>query len=241
MGAFDVLAPPNPEYRNVVSGIDVPSLLVIGDSPVVTLEMATVASGLRFKRSSTTSWLNAAHRTTPRLCGLGSLSLSLSLSTVGAPKQATGANRCSVGHSQAELGWLACETEPRTVEAWRSHEPFRLIRHDRPLRGNAQEAGIALTVTVLVVEAGDRVAPRGDRGEATKRLRALDWAPVSLACGAGVFRKAFFRVKQSAAGPSVVVSQANDPNRQYAPWAGVGLRVRGAERNDTREPSKDLQ
>jgi pimeloyl-ACP methyl ester carboxylesterase len=40
MGAFDVLTPPNPEYRDVVSAIDVPSLLVIGDSPVVTLEMA---------------------------------------------------------------------------------------------------------------------------------------------------------------------------------------------------------
>jgi pimeloyl-ACP methyl ester carboxylesterase len=39
--AFDVLALPNPEYRDVVSAIDVPSLLVIGDSPVVTLEMAT--------------------------------------------------------------------------------------------------------------------------------------------------------------------------------------------------------
>jgi pimeloyl-ACP methyl ester carboxylesterase len=42
MAAFDVLTPPNPEYRDVVSAIDVPSLLVIGDSsPVVTLEMAT--------------------------------------------------------------------------------------------------------------------------------------------------------------------------------------------------------
>jgi N-formylmaleamate deformylase len=40
MGAFDVLTPPNPEYRDAVSAIDVPSLLVIGDSPVVTLEMA---------------------------------------------------------------------------------------------------------------------------------------------------------------------------------------------------------
>jgi N-formylmaleamate deformylase len=40
MGAFDVLTPPNPEYRDVVSAIDVPSLLVIGDSSVVTLEMA---------------------------------------------------------------------------------------------------------------------------------------------------------------------------------------------------------
>ncbi len=41
MAAFDVLTPPNPEYRDVVSAIDVPTLLVIGDSPVVTLEMAT--------------------------------------------------------------------------------------------------------------------------------------------------------------------------------------------------------
>jgi pimeloyl-ACP methyl ester carboxylesterase len=41
MGAFDVLAPPSPEYRDVVKAIDVPSLLVIGDDPVVTLEMAT--------------------------------------------------------------------------------------------------------------------------------------------------------------------------------------------------------
>jgi len=40
--AFDVLTPPNPAYREVVSAIDVPTLLVIGDrSPVVTLEMAT--------------------------------------------------------------------------------------------------------------------------------------------------------------------------------------------------------
>jgi pimeloyl-ACP methyl ester carboxylesterase len=45
--AFDVLTPPNPEYRDVVSAIDVPSLLVIGDSsPVVTLEMATELRGL---------------------------------------------------------------------------------------------------------------------------------------------------------------------------------------------------
>lgn len=41
MSAFDVLTPPNPAYRDVVSAIDVPSLLVIGDDPVVTLEMAT--------------------------------------------------------------------------------------------------------------------------------------------------------------------------------------------------------
>jgi pimeloyl-ACP methyl ester carboxylesterase len=41
MAAFDVLTPPTPEVRNVVSAIDVPTLLVIGDTPVVTLEMAT--------------------------------------------------------------------------------------------------------------------------------------------------------------------------------------------------------
>jgi N-formylmaleamate deformylase len=41
MAAFDVLTPPNPEYREVVRAVDVPILLVIGDSPVVTLETAT--------------------------------------------------------------------------------------------------------------------------------------------------------------------------------------------------------
>ena len=41
LAAFDVLTPPNPDYREVVSAIDVPTLLVIGDSPVVTLEIAT--------------------------------------------------------------------------------------------------------------------------------------------------------------------------------------------------------
>jgi N-formylmaleamate deformylase len=40
MGAFDVLTPPNPAYHDVVRAIDVPSLLVIGDDPVVTVEMA---------------------------------------------------------------------------------------------------------------------------------------------------------------------------------------------------------
>jgi N-formylmaleamate deformylase len=41
MEAIDVLTPPNPVYRDVVSAIDVPILLVIGDSsPVVTIEMA---------------------------------------------------------------------------------------------------------------------------------------------------------------------------------------------------------
>jgi N-formylmaleamate deformylase len=47
MVAFDVLTPPTPEYRDLVSAIDVPTLLVIGDSsPVVTLEMAAELHGL---------------------------------------------------------------------------------------------------------------------------------------------------------------------------------------------------
>jgi pimeloyl-ACP methyl ester carboxylesterase len=47
MDAFDVLTPPNPEYRDVVSAIDVPTLLVIGDSsPVVTLDVATELKNL---------------------------------------------------------------------------------------------------------------------------------------------------------------------------------------------------
>ncbi|AKU92717.1 alpha/beta fold hydrolase [Vulgatibacter incomptus] len=46
LSAFDVLTPPNPDYREVVRAIDVPTLLVIGDSPVVTLEMATELCGI---------------------------------------------------------------------------------------------------------------------------------------------------------------------------------------------------
>jgi pimeloyl-ACP methyl ester carboxylesterase len=40
MSAFDVLTPPNPAYRELVSAIDVPILLAIGDDPVVSLETA---------------------------------------------------------------------------------------------------------------------------------------------------------------------------------------------------------
>jgi pimeloyl-ACP methyl ester carboxylesterase len=40
MAAFDVLTPPNPPYRDVASAIDVPSLLVLGDNPVVSLDVA---------------------------------------------------------------------------------------------------------------------------------------------------------------------------------------------------------
>jgi len=39
--AFDVLTPPNPEYRQLVSTIRVPILLLIGDVPVVSPEAAT--------------------------------------------------------------------------------------------------------------------------------------------------------------------------------------------------------
>ena len=35
MSAFDVLTPPNPDYMQLVSAIDVPSLLVIGDTASV--------------------------------------------------------------------------------------------------------------------------------------------------------------------------------------------------------------
>jgi len=38
--AFDILTPPNPEYRQLVSTICVPTLLVIGDNSVVSFETA---------------------------------------------------------------------------------------------------------------------------------------------------------------------------------------------------------
>ncbi|WP_433502896.1 alpha/beta fold hydrolase [Pseudonocardia halophobica] len=41
LAAFDILRPPNPPYRELVSALDVPTLLVIGDKPVVTLDVAT--------------------------------------------------------------------------------------------------------------------------------------------------------------------------------------------------------
>jgi pimeloyl-ACP methyl ester carboxylesterase len=40
MNAFDVLAPPNPDYRQVVKAIDIPILLVLGDAGVVSRETA---------------------------------------------------------------------------------------------------------------------------------------------------------------------------------------------------------
>jgi pimeloyl-ACP methyl ester carboxylesterase len=47
MGAFDVLTPPNPDYMQVVSAIEVPSLLVIGGSAgVVSPDVAADLQGL---------------------------------------------------------------------------------------------------------------------------------------------------------------------------------------------------
>lgn len=45
MAALDVLTPPNPDYRELVRALSVPTLLVIGDDPVVTREMATELGG----------------------------------------------------------------------------------------------------------------------------------------------------------------------------------------------------
>lgn len=39
--AFDVLRPPNPSYRHLVSSLDVATLLIIGDKPVVSPAMAS--------------------------------------------------------------------------------------------------------------------------------------------------------------------------------------------------------
>lgn len=40
MAAFDVLTPPNPDYRQIVSEINMPSLLVFGDKGVVSSDVA---------------------------------------------------------------------------------------------------------------------------------------------------------------------------------------------------------
>ena len=40
INAFEILAPPNPDYRELVSAISVPVLLVIGGNGVVSLETA---------------------------------------------------------------------------------------------------------------------------------------------------------------------------------------------------------
>ncbi|MGA8009984.1 MAG: alpha/beta fold hydrolase, partial [Thiomonas sp.] len=40
IGALDVLTPPNPDYRQLVTMVDIPILLVIADTGIVSLEMA---------------------------------------------------------------------------------------------------------------------------------------------------------------------------------------------------------
>jgi pimeloyl-ACP methyl ester carboxylesterase len=44
--AFEVLTPPNPDYRAMISAIRVPSLLVVGDDGVVSVETARELQGL---------------------------------------------------------------------------------------------------------------------------------------------------------------------------------------------------
>lgn len=46
MSAFDVLTPPNPEYRQLVSRICAPILVVLGDAPVVSTETASELQSL---------------------------------------------------------------------------------------------------------------------------------------------------------------------------------------------------
>ncbi len=54
MAAFDVLTPPTPDYRQLVSKIDVPSLLIIGDkgvvSSVVAEELQSLNSGFQIEQ-----------------------------------------------------------------------------------------------------------------------------------------------------------------------------------------------
>jgi pimeloyl-ACP methyl ester carboxylesterase len=52
--AFEVLTPPNPDYRDLVSAVSVPLLLVIGDNGIVSLdtaqELETLNHRLRYER-----------------------------------------------------------------------------------------------------------------------------------------------------------------------------------------------
>ncbi len=55
MSAFDVLTPPNPDYKQLVSAIDVPSLLVIGEtasvvSPAVAAELQRLNPGFQVEQ-----------------------------------------------------------------------------------------------------------------------------------------------------------------------------------------------
>lgn len=60
LNAFDILKPPNPDHRDLVRAAEVPCLLVIGDSPVVSLELATELSRIN-PRLSVEQIPNAGH------------------------------------------------------------------------------------------------------------------------------------------------------------------------------------
>lgn len=47
LDAFEILRPPNPPYREVVAGLALPTLLVVGDATVVTRAMADELAGLQ--------------------------------------------------------------------------------------------------------------------------------------------------------------------------------------------------
>jgi N-formylmaleamate deformylase len=49
MSAFDVLTPPNPDYKMLVSEINIPILLIFGDKGIVTTSMAAELQGLNAK------------------------------------------------------------------------------------------------------------------------------------------------------------------------------------------------
>lgn len=70
MSAFDVLTPPNPEYLHLVSTIDVPALLVIGDtgavvSPETAIELQSLNSRLRVEKNRTPA--TGSRMTNPRV------------------------------------------------------------------------------------------------------------------------------------------------------------------------------
>ncbi|WP_343671036.1 alpha/beta hydrolase [Chitinophaga sp.] len=56
MAAFNVLTPPYPDYKTLVSSIDIPALLVFGDRGVVTAEIAKELQGLQVEQIA-----NAGH------------------------------------------------------------------------------------------------------------------------------------------------------------------------------------
>lgn len=59
--AFEVLRPPNPDFRQLLRSIRVPMLLVIGDAPVVSMEMARELQGLTSGRLRVEQIAHAGH------------------------------------------------------------------------------------------------------------------------------------------------------------------------------------